>query len=107
MKKPIPQPTPALTARRPAGLDGKTWKSIEPIFRASQQAQRETGRIKFYSYLMAVYRTYKGWKRLGISKRNAGRVARCFGTTRRKGTSPVRTLIDVTFPTLDPKQKSR
>jgi hypothetical protein len=107
MKKRVPQPTTAFTARCPAGLDGKTWKSIEPIFKASYQAQREIGRFRFYPYLAEIYRTYKGWKRLGTSKRNAGRVARCFGIARRKGTSPIRTLIDVTFPSLDPKQKSR
>src|SRR4051794_29489959 len=100
MKECVPQPTPALTARCPAGLDGQTWKSIEPIFKASQQVQRETGRFRFYPCLVEIYRTYKGWKHLGISKRNAARVARCFGTARRKGTSPIRTLIDVTFPTL-------
>ena len=34
-------------------------------------------------------------------------VAVAFNTPRRKTTSPVRTLIDATFPALDPKQKSR
>jgi hypothetical protein len=92
---------------RPTGLDTKTWRYVEPIFKASQQAQREPGRFKSYGCLVAVYRTYKEWKDLKISKKMARRLAKSFKTPRRKGTSPVRTLIDVTFPTLDAKQKSR
>src|SRR5712672_1706076 len=92
---------------RPAGLDSKTWRYVEPIFKASQQAQSETGRFKSYGCLVAVYRTYKEWKDLGISKKMARQVAKYFNIPRRKNTSPVRTLIDATFPTLDPKQKSR
>jgi hypothetical protein len=92
---------------RPTGLDTKTWRCVEPIFKASQQAQRETGRFKSYGCLVAVYRTYKEWKDLKISKKMARHLAKSFKIARRKGTSPVRTLIDVTFPTLDAKQKSR
>jgi hypothetical protein len=29
---------------RPTGLDAKTWRYVERIFKASQRAQRETGR---------------------------------------------------------------
>ena len=92
---------------RPTGLDTKTWRYVEPIFKASQQAQRETGRFKSYGCLVAVYRTYKEWKDLKISKKMARHLAKFFRTPRRKGTSPVSTLIDVTFPALDSKQKSR
>ena len=92
---------------RPPGLDTKTWRYVEPIFIASQQAQRETGRFKSYGCLVAVYRTYKEWKDLKISKKMARHLAKSFKTPLRKGTSPVRTLIDVTFPTLEPKQKSK
>jgi hypothetical protein len=72
-----------------------------------QKAQHEMGRFKFYGYLKAVYRTFKQWKDLGISKRMARHVAEYFNIPHRQGTSPVRTLIDATFPALDPKQKSR
>src|SRR4051812_396549 len=92
---------------RPIGINSTTWKYIEPILSASQRAESETGRFKYYSYLVAVYRTSKEWKKLGISKRMARQVARCFGIPHRKGTTPVRTLIDATFPTLHRKQKSR
>jgi hypothetical protein len=92
---------------RPTGLDTKTWRYVEPIFNASRQAQRETGRFKSYGCLVAVYRIYKEWKDLKISKKMAVHLAKSFKTPRRKGTSPVRTLIDVTFPALDKRQKSR
>jgi hypothetical protein len=57
--------------------------------------------------LAALYRTFKEWKDLGISKRMARRVAEYFNIPHRKGISLARTLIDATFPALDPKQKSR
>ena len=101
MKKCIPK------IPRPTGVDTKTWKYVEPIFKASQQAQQLTGRFKSYGCLVAVYRTYKEWKDLGISKKMARHLAKSFKIPQRKGTSPVRTLIDVTFPDLDAKQKSR
>ena len=88
----------ALNIRRPTNLDTKTWKSIEPILKSSQQAQRATGRFKFYPYLVAVYRTYQEWKNLGVSKKMSRRVATAFKTSRRKSTNPVRTLIDATCP---------
>ena len=92
---------------RPTSLDTKTWRYVEPIFKASQQAQRETGRFRSYGCLVAVYRTYKEWKDLKISNKMARHLAKSFKTPRRKSTSPVRTLIEVTFPALDAKQKSR
>jgi hypothetical protein len=37
----------------------------------------------------------------------ARQLVKYFKAPSRKGTSPVRTLIDATFPALDPKRKSR
>jgi hypothetical protein len=97
----------SFTCSRPIGLDTKTWRYVEPILEALHQARHEMGRFKFHGYLTAVYRTYKEWRELGISKRMACHVAEYFNIPHRQGTSPVRTLIDATFPALDPKQKSR
>src|ERR1019366_2230755 len=83
------------------------WRQVEPVFEALQQAQHQTGRFRFYGYLAAVYRTYQEWRDLGISQRMARHLAKNLMIPRRKGTSPVRTLIDATFPALDPKQRSR
>jgi hypothetical protein len=107
MKHRVPDSKASFTFSRPIGLDSKTWRQVEPIFQALQQAQHHTGRLRFYGYLAAVYRIFKEWKDLGISKRMARHLAKCLLIPRRKGTSPVRTLIDATFPALDSKQKSR
>ena len=106
MKRRIQSKT-ALTVRRPTNFDAKTWKSIESLFKASHRAQCATGRFKFYPYLVAVYRTYKEWKDLGVSKKMSRRVAKAFKTGSRKNTNPVRTLIDATCPALNSKQRSR
>jgi hypothetical protein len=95
------------TFSRPIGLNTKTLRYLEPIFEALHQARQQSGRFKFYGYLTAVYRTFKQWKDLGISKRMARQLVKYFKAPSRKGTSPVRTLIDATFHALDPKQKSR
>jgi hypothetical protein len=92
---------------RPIGLDSKTWTYLKPILQALQQAQHQTGRFRFYGYLAAIYRTFKQWKDLGISKRMTRRLVMRFNIPERQGTSPFRTLIDATFPALDQKQKSR
>jgi hypothetical protein len=94
-------------APRPIELDARTRKYLEPIIAAQEQAQHETGRFRFHAYLVAVYQTYAEWEDLGIAKRMARHLAKGLGIPQRKGTSPVRTLIDATFPALDPKQKSR
>jgi hypothetical protein len=107
MKLGVPDSKASATCSRPIGLVSKTWRYVEPILETLQQAQHQTGRFRVYGYLVAVYRTYKEWKELGISKRMARRVAEYFNIPHRKGTSPARTLIDATFPALDPKQKSR
>lgn len=107
MKHCVPDSKASLTLSRPIGLDSKTWRQVEPIFEALQQAQHHIGRFRFYGYLAAVYRIYKEWKDIGISQRMARHLAKNLMIPRRKGTSPVRPLIDATFPALDPKRKSR
>jgi hypothetical protein len=100
-------PKASFTSSRPSGLDSKTWRYVKPIFEALLQAQQQTGRFRFYGYLTAVYRTFKEWKDLGISKSRARHVIKYCKLTHRKGTSAARTLINATFPALDSKQKSR
>ena len=107
MKIRAPHSNGSFNFSRPIGLDSKTWSYVEPILQALQQAQHQIGRFRFYGYLAAVYRTYKESKDLGISKRMARNLAEHLEIPRRRDTSPVRTLIDATFPALDPKQKSR
>jgi hypothetical protein len=107
MKHYVPDLKNSFTTARPIGLDSKTWNSVKPIFEALQQSVRQTGRDRFYGYLTEVYRTCKEWKDCGISKRMTRQLAKDLELPQRKGTGPIRTLIDATFPTLDAKQKSR
>jgi hypothetical protein len=107
MKVRVPHSNGSFNFSRPIGLDPKTRRYVEPTLQAWQQAQHQIGRFKFYNYLAAVYRAYIEWKDLGISKRMTRHLAEQLGIPRRKGTSPVRTLIDATFSALNSKQKSR
>jgi hypothetical protein len=88
-------------------LDSKTLRSIQPILEAFGQAQQQTGRHRFYPYLVAVYGTYQKWKNDGISKKMSRRLAEHSRAPRRKGTTAARILIDATSSALNHKQKSR
>jgi hypothetical protein len=105
MTRCVRQPKAKFTLSRPKGLDSKTWKYIGPVVTAWRQAQGETGRFKYYPYLVEVYRTYKEWKSLRVSKRMTHRTATHFKTP--KGKTPIRTLLDATSSNLDSKRKSR
>ena len=68
---------------------------------------RQRGRFEFYSYLHAVYETYHAWRRKSAAKRTARTLARALNIPFRAGTSPIRILIEATYPRADTKQKSR
>ena len=106
MKRRIQSKT-ALTVRRPTNLDAKTWKSIEPIFKASQQAQRATGRFKFYPYLVAVYRTYKEWSDLGVSKTDVAPRRRSVQDPAQKGHHPSQNIDRCNLPGFGFKAKKQ
>jgi len=107
MKLRVPYSNGSVPFPRPIGLDSKTYSYLKPILQALQLAQHKIGRFRFYGYLAAVYRTFAEWKDLRISNRMARHLADQLQIPHRKGTSPVRILIDATFPALGPKQKSR
>jgi hypothetical protein len=88
-------------------LDSKTRRYIQPILEAFEQAQQQTGRHRFYPYLIAVYGTYQKWKDDGISKKMSRRLLKRIRVPRRKGTTAARILIDATCSALNQKQKSR
>jgi hypothetical protein len=68
---------------------------------------RLAGRFELYDYLKAVYQTYRKWSYRKIAKRSARQLANELSITRRKGTSPIRILIEATLPGADVRQKSR
>jgi hypothetical protein len=57
--------------------------------------------------LEAVYRIYVDWKRSKTAKRTARKLAKDMNIVRRRGTSPIRVLVEATLPNTDFKQKSR
>ena len=107
MKHSVPKSKASFALSSSIFLDTKLREYLKPIFAALREAQHQSGKFKSYGYLAAVYRTYKEWKDLGISKRMACRLAKQLPTPRRNNTSPFRTLIDATLPALDSKRKSR
>ena len=99
--------THSFAPHRPKGLDSKSWEYIRPIMKALQRSHQQIGRFRFYNYLAAVYATYAAWQERGICKSMTRKLVGYLGNRCRQGTSPIRTLIDATFPALDPKLKSR
>jgi hypothetical protein len=101
------RPGNSRTLSAPIGFDPRSREYLKPIVKALDHSQHRAGRFRFYGYLAAVYRPYQEWRELGISRRMARRLAKQLSFPYRKNTSPVRILIDATFPKLPSKQKSR
>jgi hypothetical protein len=87
--------------------DFRIRKVIEPVNTAAYKLGSRTGRFEIYEYLSAVYRMYRRWKHRKIAQRTARLMAHRLDLPRRKGVSPIRILIEATFPSADYKQKSR
>jgi hypothetical protein len=85
----------------------KIRKLIEPVTTAAHKLESRTGRFEIYDYLSAVYRIYRHWKRRKIAHRTARLLSYGLDIPRRKGVSPIRILIEATFPSADSRQKSR
>jgi hypothetical protein len=94
-------------SRNPLAPDPGTANELEVLRRIAKQINRGNGRFGLYEYLVATYRLYRKWRRSGLEKVTAKKVARHLGLSWRKGTSPFRIIIEATFPTENFKQKSR
>jgi hypothetical protein len=81
--------------------------TIQLAKNAAAALQRRGGRFEFYDFLESVYRIYVGWKRRKAANRSARTLAGEMEIVLRKGTSPIRVLIEATLPNADFKQKSR
>ena len=66
-----------------------------------------SSRFACYSYLEAVYRQYRLWAEDGAAKRRSRILSRKHGVELRRGVHPVRVLITLTYPSIDPKMASR
>lgn len=81
--------------------------AIRPAEEAAARPRRRVGRFEIYDLLGAIYRVHVDWKRRKIAKRSVRILARELNIVRRKGMSPIRVLIEATFPEADFRQKSR
>ena len=81
--------------------------TIQPAKDAAKRLKRRSGRFEIYGLLEQIYRIYREWKRLGVANRSARMLADEISTTRRKGMSAIRVLVEATLPDADFKQKSR
>jgi hypothetical protein len=81
--------------------------TIQPAKEAVARLSKRVGRFEIYSFLKSIYRVYMRWKDRGIARRSARLMAQELSIARRKGTSPIRVLIEATVPGADLRQKSR
>jgi len=81
--------------------------TIQSAKDAAAGLNKRVGRFEIYSFLKSIYRVYMRWKDRGDARRSARLLAQELSISRRKATSPIRVLIDATFPGGDLRQKSR
>ena len=81
--------------------------TIQPAKEAAARLNKRVGRFEIYSFLESIYRAYMRWKDRGVARRSARLMAQELSITRREDTSPMRVLIEATFPGADLRQKSR
>lgn len=80
---------------------------LEVLRRLAKQINRGSGRFAFYNYLIETYRLYRKWRRSGLERVIARKVARHLDLPWHKDTSPIRIIIEATCATEASKQKSR
>lgn len=105
MKNSLPDASKRVT--RVERVELSTFDALQPALTAARNIQIGTGRYVAYTYLIAVYRTIRQWKRRRISRKMARRLASQLNISHRKGTSPFRILIEATMPNTSSKEKSR
>ena len=81
--------------------------TIQSAKEAAARSNERVGRFDIYSFLKSIYRVYMRWKDRGVARRSARLMAQELSIPRRKGMSPMRVLIDATFPGADLRKKSR
>jgi len=81
--------------------------TIRSAREAAARLNKRVGRFEIYSFLKSIYRVYMRWEDHRVARRSARLMAQELSITRRKGTSPIRILIEATFPGADLRQKSR
>jgi hypothetical protein len=98
---------PRMTTNQPPGTSGSLSATIEPAKEAAAQLDRGTGSSEIYDYLTIIYSIYSEWRRQKRARHSSRLLAKAANVPLRKGTSPIRILIDATLPDAHLKQKSR
>jgi hypothetical protein len=81
--------------------------TIQSAKEAAARLTKRVGRFEIYAFLKSIYRVYMRWKDRRVARRSARLMAQELYITRRKGSSPIRVLIEATLPNAEFKQKSR
>lgn len=81
--------------------------TIQSAKETAARLNKRVVRFEIYSFLESIYRVYMRRKDRGVARRSARLMAQQLSITLRKGTSPVRVLIEATLPKAELKQKSR
>jgi hypothetical protein len=89
--------------------DDDLFEELNRVKTAETIAYQQRSRFAMRSYLKQVYRLYDRWKRTGEANQSACRAAALQGVTVRRGTHPLKILIDLTTPPnhADAKVRSR
>jgi hypothetical protein len=95
------------TTSRRRRLSPKLNTVIHPIKKVAIGIGARSARFRLYDFLEATYRVYVDWKRSKAANRSARALVSQLALVQRKGTSPIRVLIEATLPNADLKQKSR
>ena len=98
---------PRMTTNQPPGTSGSLSATIEPAKEAAAQLDRGTDNSEIYDYLTIIYSIYSEWRRQKRARHSSRLLAKAANVPLRKGTSPIRILIDATLPDAHLKQKSR
>jgi hypothetical protein len=89
------------------GSRGSLSASIGAAQEAASRVVRGTDNSEIYDYLTIIYSIYSEWRHQKRAKHSARLLAEAKKIPLRKGTSPIRVLIDATLLGGDLKQKSR
>ncbi len=79
--------------------------TIQSAKKAAARLNERVGRFEIYSVLKFIYRAYMRWKDRKIARRSARALAEELAIPRRKGTGPIRVLIEAAFPGADLRQR--
>jgi hypothetical protein len=97
MKKHERKSAPAAATEK-SSRTAKIKAQLEAAKAKAQKAFESRRRFWFHTALEEAYRIYGEWRAVNCSKKNARKAARLFGLKMKKGTHPLKLIIDVLTP---------